>query len=470
MKYLCATLLLIVFARPSFGQISQDLLVLVNVNVVMPHEGKVLPNQTVTIKNGIIVSVVDSDRTPQAPQTAIHAKDQYLIPGLWDMHVHTAFISPQWDEKILYPLYIANGITGVRDMGGDFELLRQRRARIEKGELLGPHLYVGGPFLVNANSDAQTITVETPKEARAAVDKLKNEDADFIKILSRLSRESYFAIADESKKKHIHFVGHVPSTVSALEASTAGQYSIEHLTGISLACSSQEADLQEKIKTATAHHDWFAYRALQEQAAWTYDKQKTATLFSTFVEHNTWQVPTLIWTKTQSTLDDAEWDTDPRLKYVPASIRQEWDRQTLLKQTPPDILKDSKNEATRGSQLVKAMLKAGVRFMAGSDGPDPYVFPGFSLHDELELLVQSGFTPAQALEAATTNPAVFMEKSNKYGAVEKEHTADLVLLEANPLEDIRNTRKISAVVLGGKYYPRAELDKMLSQVESLAKQ
>jgi len=465
MKPLWTVLLLALFARLSVGQ---DPLVLVNVNVVMPHEGKVLRNRTVEIKNGIITTVAGSSREPQ-DGPAINAKGQYLIPGLWDMHTHTSFISPQWDEKIIYPLYIANGITGVRDMGGDFELLKQRRARIEKGELLGPHLYIGGPFLIDAEPDAQTISVKTPKDARDAVDKLKSEGADFIKILSRLSRESYFAIAQESEKDHIHFVGHVPGTISASEASTAGQYSIEHLTGISLVCSSQEADLQGKIKTATASRDWFAYRALYEQAAWTYDDQKAATLFATFVKNNTWQVPTLIWTKTQSTLDDAKWDADPRLKYVPTSVRNEWDRKAVLKQTPPDILTDYKNQASRGPQLVKAMLKAGVRFMAGSDGPDPYVFPGFSLHDELELLVQSGFTPAQALEAATTSPAMFMEKSDKYGTIEKGHTADLVLLEANPLEDIHNTRKIAAVIFGGKYYPRAELDKMLSQVESLAK-
>src|SRR5882724_11727698 len=157
------------------------------------------------------------------------------------MHVHSAFIAPQWDEKIIYPLYIANGVTGVRDMGGDFELLKSRREKIEKGDLLGPHLFMGGPFLINAKPDAQTISVKTPDEARAAVDKV-TEGADFIKILSRLSRESYFTIAEESKKDHVHFVGHVPDTVSAAEAAKAGQYSIEHLTGISLACSSRESD------------------------------------------------------------------------------------------------------------------------------------------------------------------------------------------------------------------------------------
>lgn len=461
---------LLPFLWEGSNAVAQDSLIFTNVNIINPHTAEIAHHKTVTVNNGIISAIADIGLIGQVHGRVINASGKYLIPGLWDMHVHTSFISPKWDEKIIYPLYIANGITGVRDMGGDFELLKQRRAKIEKGELLGPHLYIGGPFLIDAKSDAQTISVPTPAEARAAVDKLKSEGVDFIKILSRLSRESYFAIADQSKKNHIRFVGHVPTTVSASEASAAGQYSIEHMTGIWLACSSQESDLREKIQSVITKRDWLAYRALNEQAFWTFDSQKGAKLFSTFVDHNTWQVPTLIWTKTQSTLDDSTWDTDPRLRYVPASVLQEWDRKEQVKQTPPDILTDYKNEATRGTQLAKKMLQAGVHFMAGSDGPDPYVFPGFSLHDELELLVKSGFTPAQALEAATANPAIFMEKTDKYGSIEKGHAADMVLLEANPLEDIRNTRKISAVVFEGKYYPREELDKMLSQVEAQAKQ
>lgn len=470
MNYLFKLLCLLSFLWTGLNAVARDSLIFTNVNIINPHTGEVARHKVVFIKDDVITGIGDTGVVYQLPARVINATGKYLIPGLWDMHTHTSFISPKWDEKIIYPLYIANGITGVRDMGGDFELLKQRRARIEKGELLGPHLYIGGPFLVDAKADAQTISVQTPEEARAAVDNLKKEGVDFIKILSRLSRESYFAIAEQSKKDHIHFVGHVPNTVSASEVALAGQHSIEHLTGIYLACSSQESDLRDKIQFVTTKRDWFAFRAFNEQAFWTYDTQKAATLFSTFVDHNTWQVPTLIWTKTQSTLSDSSWDTDTRLKYVPASVLQEWDRKEQVKQTPPDILLDYKNDATRGPLLAKKMLQAGVHFMAGSDGPDPYVFPGFSLHDELELLVKSGFTPAQALESATANPAIFMEKTDKYGTIEKGHAADMVLLEANPLEDIRNTRKISAVVFAGKYYPREELDKLLSQVAALAKQ
>ena len=183
------------------------------------------------------------------------------------------------------------------------------------------------------SSDASTFPNVAGRRARGAVglDKVKNEGSDFVKILSRLSRESYFAIAEESRKDQIHFVGHVPDAISASEASNAGQYSIEHLTGISLACSSQETELREKILAAMSMRDRKSVRIFNQQAAATYDAKKAAALFSTFISNNTWQVPTLIWTKTQSTLEATKWDTDPRLKYVPASDPQTMGPQRTLK-------------------------------------------------------------------------------------------------------------------------------------------
>ncbi len=450
---------------------SSEALVFTNVNVVDVRDGHVERNLAVVIRDGRIAAVGEhAVIEPGRNVHVVNAAGKYLIPGLWDMHVHSDFVNPQWDPKIIYPLYIANGITGVRDMGGDWNALRERRDQIEKGEMLGPHLFVGGPFLVDAKTDAQTIQVKTPEDARASVDTLAGEGVDFIKILSRLSRESYFAIAEESKKHNLHFVGHVPLGVSAQEASAAGQYSIEHLAGIALACSSHEAALREQAEAAMAKRDWPAVLAANQQASATYDEKKAVALFSTFVDHSTWQVPTLIWTKTQSTIDAAHWVSDPRLKYVPASVQKEWDQKQIIAQTPAALLGDYKNDATHGPDLVRAMLRRGVSFMAGTDGPDPFVFPGFSLHDELELLVSAGMTPTQALQSVTIHPAQFMVKLDKYGLAEPDHAADLVLLEANPLEDIRNTRKIAAVVLGGKYYSREDLDKMLADVASLAKE
>jgi imidazolonepropionase-like amidohydrolase len=446
-------------------------LVFTNVNVVNTRNGGIEQGVTVVISKNQIVGVGKVGFVPEGRGIQIiNANGKYLIPGLWDMHVHSAFVSPAWDEKVIYPLYIANGVTGVRDMGGDPDVLERRLKRIESGELLGPRMVFGGPFLAGGKSDQQTIAVNTPEEARHAVDTVKSRGLDFVKILSNIPRDSYFVIADESAKQKIPFVGHVPYSVSAGEAVAAGQRSIEHLTGILLACSSQEEQLRAQELTALANHDYAAYGRLGTQVMATYDPARAHALFFQIAHHNTWQVPTLVWTQTGSRIDDPNLETDPRLKYVPASVRAQWDPAKLREQTSPQELAGLKAEAARDVELVKAMHSAGVLFMAGTDGPDPFVFPGFSLHDEMEWLVKSGFTPLQALQAATSDPARFLAVQDKYGIAEAGHVADLVLLDANPLQDIGNTRKIFAVVVGGKYYSRDWLDNMLQQVETLAGQ
>jgi hypothetical protein len=334
--------------------------------------------------------------------------------------------------------------------------------------MIGPHMFLSGPFLNGSKSDAQTMAVSTPAEARAAVDAVKKRGVDFVKILSNVPRDSYLAIADEAAKDKLRFVGHVPYAVSASQASAAGQRSIEHLSGVLFACSSKEAELRQQRLDALAKRDWTSFAAAGRQAMDTYDRSKAAALFLEFANNGTWQVPTLVWTRAQANLDDPSLTADSRLKYVPSSVREEWDPAKVLKQTSAQDLADGKKEFARDLELVNAIRRAGVQFLAGSDGPDPYVIPGFSLHDELELLVKGGFTPAQALQAATFNPALFLAKLDRYGVVEKGRVADLVVLDADPTEDIRSTRKIAAVVVGGKYYPREELDKMLAEVERIA--
>jgi hypothetical protein len=467
--WVCLTTFLWAGSKPKTT--TTDTLIFTNINVVNMRDGFITRDVTVVIRKGQVsavakVGLVDQGRGVQI----VNANGKYMVPGLWDMHVHSAFVSPAWDERVIYPLYIANGITGVRDMGGDPDVLENRRKRIESGELLGPRMVLAGPFLAGSKSDRQTIAVNTPEGARQAVDTVKKQGLDFVKILSNVPRDSYFAIADESSKQNIPFVGHVPYAVSVREASTAGQKSIEHLTGMLMACSRREHDLRAQELAALAERDVAAYEELGPQILSTYDQAKADGLFLQLAKSSTWQVPTLVWTQANSRIDDPDLESDSRLKYVPASVRAQWDPDKLRQNTSPKELALLKAEAARDLELVKAMHDAHVPFMAGSDGPDPYVFPGFSLHDELEWLVKSGFTPFQALQSATVNPSLFLGRLDPHGLVEPKHGADLVLMDANPLEDIRNTRKIFGVVANGKYYSRKDLDIMLQQVETLAAQ
>lgn len=459
------------FSVLTWAESSPGILIFTNVNVVDTRTGHLVRNLTVVVKDGRIaglakVGLIEGGRNLQV----INASGKYLIPGLWDMHVHTAGgPAPAWDENIIYPLYIANGVTGVRDMGGDPVLLEQRRRRIERGELLGPHIVSAGPFLDGGKSDSQIIAVNTPAEGREAVRKLKKLGADFVKVLSGVSRESYMAIADESARLKMRFVGHVPESVSAAEASSVGQRSIEHLSGILLACSSQEEELRRRRLQAIANDDSAAFSELKRQTLATYNPDKARSLFTELTDNNTYQVPTLVWWHTSANLEHRDLADESRLKYLPASTRADWDREAFQQQTIPAELADRKELSNRHIELVRSMHRAGVPFMAGTDAPDTYVFPGFSLHDELELLVKAGFTNAEALSAATFYPALFMARVDQYGVLETGRVADMVLLDANPLEDIRNTRKISAVVLRGKYYAPPQLDKILAQVEEVAK-
>ena len=448
----------------------QDEIAITNVNVVDMRSGTVSHKLLVLVQNGRIKSIAHVGLIGQSSHLrVINATGKYMIPGLWDMHVHSAFATaPAWTEQILMPLYLANGITGIRDMGGDMTVLQQRKRRIDRGELAGPHMFIGGPFLDGSKNDAQTLAVDTPDKAHAAVDQVKQQGFDFVKILSRVPRDSYYAISTEAAKQGISFVGHVPDSVTAAEASAAGQRSIEHLSGIIYACSSKADELRKQRDQARAKRDAAAYAAAAREAVETCDPSKAHALYSIFRTNKTWQAPTLVWTHAQAYLDAPGIADDPRMKYVPLAVRPDWSTEKLLKNTTAQEMADAKKEFSIDQQLAGAMQKAGVMFLAGSDGPDPYVFPGFALHDELQLLVKSGFTPLQALQAATFNPALFLGKLDDYGLVEPGHVADLILLKENPLEDIRNTQKIDAVVAAGKYYSREDLDRMMKQAEEAA--
>jgi hypothetical protein len=398
-------------------------------------------NVTVAIGGGRILSIGQSVK-PAPNIRVIDATGKFLIPGLWDMHVH---LDPQGNE--LHTL-AANGITGIREMysGIPIATLGAWRVRPENpriaaaGFLDGPLMLTAGP----ARPDAYA--VGTAGEARLAVDLLAAAGADFLKVYSSLPREAYFEIAQESKRIGIPFAGHVPDAVSPAEASEAGQRSQEHLINILLACSTREEELRrQRISTMNDPAISGLDRMLQlgfpdpEGLFDSYDDSKAAALFKTFVKNDTWQTPTLALL--QSFLADR--DRARRTLYMQDLSPEAFD----LWMARIRALLD------RYKKLVRDMHRAGVEFLAGTDtSPDNPVPVGIGLHDELELLVESGFTPMEALQTATRNPARYFGMLKDMGTVETGKLADLVLLSANPLDDIRNTRKISMVVLRGRIF------------------
>jgi imidazolonepropionase-like amidohydrolase len=452
---------LLAIAIPVFAQAPQPTVFsIINVTVIDVAEGRARQFRTVIVRDGKIEENRDTLIKGKLPGVQINGTGKFLIPGLWDMHVHTVF--GDWFPKakeVTLPLFIANGITGVRDMGSELETLQQWRKEILAGTLIGPRMVISGPMLDGPKPRfPSSIAIKTPEDGRRAVDDLKKRGADFIKLQSLIPRDAVFAIADEAKKQGITFVGHVPDAVRASEASNAGQKSFEHLIGIFEGASPLEDEFIKGGKTETKFLS-------------TYDPARAAKLFELLAKNQTWQCPTLVWERGGNLIELTDYH-DPRAKYVPAS----WKDGTWKRFTDEITHDNTDDSATRRKfvakelEVVNAMHKAGIPFLAGTDTPPGvYIFPGFSLHEELQRFVAAGFSPLEALRTATLNPAKFFGRENELGTIEKGKLADMVLLDANPLEDIRNTQKIAAVVANGRYFSRANLDMMLARVEDAAK-
>ncbi len=459
------------------GAQSAGTLALAHVTVIDASGRAAQADQTVVVAGGRIAAVGPAG-TVRVPKDArvIDAHGKYLIPGLWDMHVHIAGISadPAWSRQVILPELIAYGIVGVRDMGGDLEALLSWRREIEAGTLIGPHIVAGGPMLVpRGKKNAEQYPVANAEEARQAVRELKGRGADFIKIIGMPSREAFFAVAEEAKKQGISFVGHVPAVVTAGEASDAGMHSIEHIvySGLAYDCSSREKELREAALQARANRDAVASAKALVDAADSYSAEKAAELWARFKKNGTWVVPTLksISVQTPSKLTAEQQAADPGLEFVPEALRRQWDPRLAENQAAEADQQWWTRQFANDEKLTRDMHRAGVATLAGSDSLDRFVFPGSSLHAELQLLVSNGYTPLEALRAATRDAARFLAREKEFGTIAVGAHADLVLLDANPLEDIANTSKIRAVVREGVFLDRAALDTLLLQAKAAAK-
>ncbi len=434
------------------------------------------PNSTILIDAEKIFAV-GPDSSIQIPNgtRVIDATGKFLIPGLADMHIHlTGAGEPTGSREFILPLLIANGITTVRDMGGDVAQLKKLKKEIDSGDQPGPQIFFTGPYLDgNPPYFQPSIIVQSPAEADAAVRKLKSEGVDFIKVQSGLKPAAYFAIAEAARKENIRFVGHVPDSISPAQASDAGQASIEHLTGILLACSSREEELRQQQLNPPPHKETprqtsLRQRAWQQAVLNSYSPEKAQKLYAKLLANHTWQVPTLPLLIELAFLTPAtDRAGDPNLKYIPQNLKKIWKQgraESLANKTPGDFLLRAK--------LVEASLKAvgdmHAAGMAGTDSTAPNLVPGFALHDSIADLVQAGLTPMQALQAATSKPAEFLNRSGEQGTIAPGQRADLILLDANPLEDIHNTQKIRAAILKGKYLDRNALDTLLNKAAQFA--
>jgi len=432
------------------AQTPPEITSITHVTVIDVSSGAKRLDSTVVIQGERIVSVEAPDSANPPQGRVIDAHGAFLIPGLWDMHVHIQDLED-------LPLYIANGVTGVRMMFGvkNPNELRAKLATVTATEVVIGSIVLDGDPPVWEGS----ILIHNAGDARRVVDEVKASGADFVKIYNGIPRDAYFALADEARKQNIPFVGHLPFEIRASEASDAGQRSIEHLTGIAIACSKHEQSLMKGLRPL----HYIENTNLMAEAINSFDSAKCQELFAQFRRNNTWQVPTLTVHRGMAFLNDSHFTSDPRLVYMSSDVRFRWQPQNdfRFRRWPPAEFEQHRELFKADEKMVGMMFRAGVPLLAGTDAMNPYCIPGFSLPDELALLVESGLTPLAALQASTLRPAEFFGRAADLGSVAPGKLADLVLLSADPLADIHNTTQIKAVWFHGKYFDRTALDGLL---------
>lgn len=463
--YLAALLAVLTLSCAATSPTRRHTLAITQVTVIDPASGRASNDMTVLVVADRIARVAPAQSTQLPAGTrVVVGSGKFLIPGLWDSHLHLSM----WTELAL-PLLVANGITAVRDMGGDLEQIDGWRRQVAEGALIGPSIVRPGPLIDGPKPGAIfRLTVRDAADARKAVHTLKADGVDFIKVHNGVPRAAYFALADEAQRADLQFVGHIPVFVTPEEASAAGQATIEHSESLVEAYAFQlaldrltnsgqgaEASIEEVFKASQ--------KVLGEIFA-SFSDERANDLFRRFKENRTVYTPILFayHEATQRRLSD-EPVPDTRLRYLAVSAVRNWDQWFPWRRVPPEIPTKRLSAFARFLQLAALAARSGVPILAGSDH-----FPGSSLHDEIALLVDAGLTPLQALQAATVTPANLFGMKSDGGTIQEGRRADLVLLDANPLDDIRNTKSIHAVVLRGELFSRERLNGILADIQAAA--
>ena len=375
----------------------------------------------------------------------VSGEGRWLVPGLWDMHVHLTDAT-----ELAMPVLLANGVTGVRDMGGDFGVVSRMERRRRSGKLEGPRIFTAGPYVDGPKEGLpHRITVETADGGRAAVDSLRALGVDFVKVHNGVPPDAYFPLVERAREVGLPVVGHVPLRVSPAAAARAGQASLEHFVTLF------EGTLRERTS------------GLEELRAYTADGLDT--LVRAIAATDAHLTPTVYAYHLRARRGELAESPDPRSRYVARSLKEQWDAWYPVRERDrdPEIAALRERFYRIGLEVVGRFHEAGVPLLAGTDLAGRAVLPGFHLHDELEALVAAGLTPPEALTTATTLPARLLA-ADSLGAIAVGHRADMVILAADPLTDIRRTREIEGVVADGRYYDRVELDRLLERAASAA--
>lgn len=440
-------------------------IVISDVEVIDLKDGA-LSRKTVFIKDGRIVKLQPEDsKESYTVETSIDGRGTFLLPGFWDNHVHfrggDSLIAA---NKNFLKLFIANGITTVRDAGGDLtpSVIKWKK-QIGQGKLVGPTIFTSGPKIDGPDPTwAGSLEVENETDIAKALDSLQQLKTDFVKLYdSRISGDMYLKTIKETEKRGLITSGHMPFTVELNQTIDAGIDAVEHLYYIMKGCAANESEITQKLVDKEIAF-WQAMPLLLENYRDTTAQQT----FRSLKENNVFVVPTLHIGKTLSYLDETDHTDDAYLKYMGQGIIKTYGgRIKRALNSSEKAIRDRKELDRFFVQLTKSLNDAGVKLLAGSDSGayNSYTYPGISLHRELEAMVASGIPPLDALRASAYNGAEFLKQDSDYGSIAVGKVSDLVLLEDNPLEDITNTQQIHLVLKGNKMYSGQELRKLLDE-------
>ncbi|HXB08953.1 MAG TPA: amidohydrolase family protein [Puia sp.] len=448
-------------------------LVITNANIVDVAAGKIIRNQLLAI-SGDTVEAVDDTKMAGKYQAERHfdAKGKYVLPGLWDMHIHMrGGDTTIGANKALLPLFLAYGVTTVRECGGDITpSVMAWRKQTASGELAGPRIFTSGPKLDGPQGVwAGSIPVETPAQVSAALDSLQKIHVDFVKIYdSKISGEAYLEIVRQAKKRGMKVTGHMPFTVELKEAAALGMDGSEHLYYVFKACSSKEDSITAVIREREHSDRPIGLFAALPSLYASFDSVKAAQLFAYLGAKHFTITPTLFISKTLVGIKTTDHSKDSLLNYIdPAIVATYQGRIRSAKRQSDESTRFMENYEATCAALVLKMFAAGVNIVAGSDcgAFNSYVYPGESIHEEIKSLVAAGLTPAQGLQAAVINGSKFMGVQGFFGSLRAGKCADLIVVEGNPLEDIRAIDRLDAVLSHGKLYSRADLNALLASIK-----
>lgn len=427
---------------------ADPIVVFQSVNVIPMDQEKVLMNQDVAVSLGKIISINETGLTQFDPSaTIIDARGKYLIPGLAEMHAHVPPVDDLNPMKEVLSLFLANGVTTIRGMLGHPKHL-ELREKINSGEILGPHFYTTGPSF-NGN------TVKTAEEGIHKVREQKAAGYDYLKLHPGLTPETFGAIAQTANKEGIPIVGHVSFDVGIKRAIEAGYSSIDHLDGF------VEGLVPNIEKIGEEGNGLFGIYSSPMA-----DTTRIPEIIQGLSEKDIWMVPTQSLAERWMSPDGIEpFANAPEMKYMKKETRDNWVK------AKENLLSDKRYDKDKVANYIKLRRKLiyecqqnGVGLLLGSDAPQIFNVPGFSVHHELKYLVDAGLTPFEALQTGTVNVADYLGKENA-GVIKVGAISDLVLLDANPLDDINNSSRIEGVMLGEKYFPRDTIQVMLKRLE-----